>query len=95
MIEKEQVKHIAKLARLEPTEKETEKIQKDLSAVLDYFEVLKKAPVSVETLVSKVEEIDVNNLRKDEAISGHNIADEIIGQAPSKKDNYFKVKQIL
>ena len=42
MISKDQVKHIAKLARLELTEKETEKMQHDLSAILDYFNVLKK-----------------------------------------------------
>ena len=44
MISKEEVEHIAKLARLELTGKEVEKMQKDLSAILDYFDLLKKAP---------------------------------------------------
>ena len=45
MISKQEVEHIAKLARLQLTKKETEKMQKDMSAILDYFNVLKQAPV--------------------------------------------------
>ena len=44
MISKDEVQHIAKLARLELTEKEIEKMQKDLSEILGYFDLLKKAP---------------------------------------------------
>ena len=41
MISKDEVRHIAKLARLELTESETAKMQKDLSSILDYFDLLK------------------------------------------------------
>jgi len=41
MISKEEVKHIAKLARLGLTEKEVGKYQKELSSILDYIEKLK------------------------------------------------------
>jgi len=41
MITKEEVKHIAKLARLGLTEKEIGKYQKELSSILDYIEKLK------------------------------------------------------
>ena len=37
MISKEEVEHIAKLARLELTEKEIEKMQKDLTEILGLF----------------------------------------------------------
>ena len=46
MISKEEVKHIAKLARLGLSEKETEKFQKELSSILDYIEKLKEVDVS-------------------------------------------------
>jgi aspartyl-tRNA(Asn)/glutamyl-tRNA(Gln) amidotransferase subunit C len=92
MISKEEVKHIAKLARLELTEKEIEKLQKDMSAILDYFNLLKKAPKP-----ENAEEIykDLSSVRKDEVISSYNIKDELIGSAPDKKDDYIKVKAIL
>jgi len=41
MITKEEVKHIAKLARLGLTEKEIETYQKELSSIFDYIEKLK------------------------------------------------------
>jgi aspartyl-tRNA(Asn)/glutamyl-tRNA(Gln) amidotransferase subunit C len=91
-ISKEEVKHIAKLARIDLTEKEIEKMQKDLSSILDYFELLKKAPK-----LEKSENIfgDLKSLRKDETISDNSIADKLLLQVPEKKDGYVKVKSIL
>jgi aspartyl-tRNA(Asn)/glutamyl-tRNA(Gln) amidotransferase subunit C len=92
MISKEEVKHIAKLARLELTEKEIESLLKNMSAVLDYFNLLQKAPKP-----KKIELIynDLNSTRKDEVISSHNIVDELIELTPDKEDDYIKVKSIL
>ena len=92
MIPKEEVRRIAKLARLELTEKEIEKMQKDLSEILDYFNLLKKAPKP------KNKTAKTNNAyttRKDDVISSYDIRDEIIAGAPDKKDDYIKVKGIL
>lgn len=93
MISKEEVKHIAKLARLELTESEAEKMQKDLSSILDYFELLKKAPKTSKRAGDLVEE-DLNVLRKDESRQS-GLADELLGAAPDKKEEYIKVKAIL
>jgi aspartyl/glutamyl-tRNA(Asn/Gln) amidotransferase C subunit len=93
MISKEEVGHIAKLARLELTEKETEKIQKDLSAILDYFNLLKKAPKPKESV--KIAG-DLSATRKDEAKPRDaGLAEKLIAAAPNKKDDYIKVKAIL
>jgi aspartyl-tRNA(Asn)/glutamyl-tRNA(Gln) amidotransferase subunit C len=91
MISKEEVRHIAGLARLELTEDEITKMQKDLSEILDYFDLLKKAPKSV-----KNKKVSANNghLRKDE-VRHSQLADEIVGVAPDTKDGYIKVKTIL
>lgn len=91
MISKEEVEHIAKLARLELTEKEVGKMQKDLSAILDYFNLLEKAPKP--EIVKTVG--DLRATRKDEIISSFDIRDELIAAAPDKKDDYIKVKTIL
>ena len=94
MISKDEVKHIAKLARLELTEKEITKMQKDMSVILDYFDLLKKAP----KLVKSAKVFfggDLKATRKDEALSSHDIRDELIAAAPDKKDDYIKVKAIL
>ena len=92
MISKEEVQRIAKLARLELTENEVEKMQKDLSAILDYFNLLKKAPSSAKVLQ---EENLGGHMRKDEVISSYDIKDKLISAAPDKKEDYIKVKNIF
>ncbi len=95
MISKEEVKHIARLARLELTEKETEKIQKDLSGILDYFKLLKKAPK-----LAKIERVgglkeDLKNTRIDEVSHRkRDLVEKLIKALPNKKDDYIKVKTI-
>jgi len=91
MISKQEVLHIAKLARLQLTEKEIENLQKDMSAILDYFDLLKKVP-KVEV---KTNFLTTANQRKDEVFKDNNVVENLIEQAPSKKDGYIKVKSIL
>ncbi len=99
MISKDEVKHIAKLARLELTENEVVKMQKDLSAILDYFRLLAKA----NTRISADKNADLrgykkqsNVLRKDEAVAKPaSLANNLVAQAPDKKEGYIKVKAIL
>ena len=93
MISKEEVEHIAKLARLELSDKETEKMQKDLSAILDYFNLLKKAPKPES---EKNVKGDLRATRKDEILPRDaGLAETLIAAAPDKKDGYIKVKAIL
>jgi aspartyl-tRNA(Asn)/glutamyl-tRNA(Gln) amidotransferase subunit C len=96
MISKEQVSGIAKLARLELSEQEREKMQNDMSAILDYFDVLKKAPKIKVTEKSDSAHLRNLNTRKDivrEKPAG--LAGDLVNAAPDKKDGYIKVKQIL
>jgi len=93
MISKEEVKHIAGLARLELSETEIEKMQKDLSAILDYFDLLKKAPRLEKSIVAVG---DLSATRKDEVdekVVG--LSEKLVENAPNKKDDYIKVKTIL
>ena len=93
MISKEEVQKIAGLARLELTELEIEKMQKDLSEILDYVDLLKTAPTKI--LQGKNLGGQAQNLRKDEINSNHELAEKLITGFPDKKDNYIKVKTIL
>ena len=94
MISKEEVEHIAKLARLELTSSEVEKMQKDLSAILDYFALLKKAPkldIAVEEARNGLEAMRADEVKERDDI----LTEKIIELSPDKKDGYFKVKTIL
>lgn len=92
MISKEEVQHIAKLARLELTEAEVKRMQKDLTEILGYFDLLKNVP----QIKIKTSDIKAQNLRKDEILPRNaGTAEKLIAAAPETKDNYIKVKTIL
>jgi aspartyl-tRNA(Asn)/glutamyl-tRNA(Gln) amidotransferase subunit C len=98
MISKEEVEHIAKLARLELTKDEVEKMQKDLSAILDYFNLLEKArPVGARLARPKGEAAPkLNSLRKDESVPRDaSLVERLVAAAPDKKEDYIKVKAIF
>lgn len=94
MISKDEVQHIAKLARIELTEREIEKMQKDLSAVLDYFKLLEKAP-KLSPIVRTIG-LKENVVREDKVVERPaSLANNLIAAAPKKQDEYIKVKAIL
>ncbi len=95
MLSKEEVINIAKLARLELTEKEIEKMQKDLGSILDYIDQLNKVDVSSVELESK-DVISENFLREDVVISQNpETIKKMLNQAPGIEGTHIKVKEIL
>ena len=93
MISKQDVQHIAKLARLGLTEKEFRKFQKELSPILDYFNLLKKVDVSKKELISHT---TGNYFREDRAEpEPEEVADKLIEAAPQKKIRHIKVKAVF
>ncbi len=97
MLSKEEVLKIAKLARLELSEKEVESMQKDLSSILDYFEILKKLDTSsVNSPIDYKLQVKSSSLRRDEVVDqDRQVVKNLINSAPDKKDGYIKVKAIL
>ena len=66
MIDKKETQHIAELARLGLTEKEISKMQKELSSILDYIEMLKGVSADGAESTSFSTLID-NTMREDQA----------------------------
>ena len=94
MISREEVIHIAKLARLELTEQELLNMQKDLSSILDYFNVLNKVPKLTEKSAS-AQPLE-NRIREDQAIKKPlSTTNNLVAAAPDRKEDYIKVKSIL
>ncbi len=95
MITREEVEHIAKLARLGLTEKEIKRFQGELSSILDYIEKLKEVDISkVEPTSQSVKTENVT--RTDEVRSRKpDVRRKIIEGAPETKAGYLKVKSIL
>jgi len=97
MISKEEVRHIAKLARIELSEKEIKKFQKELSTILDYFNILNKVDVPED--VSEKEPVFYTAgkyFREDKAEPEmEKVAEKLVEAAPKKKKRYIKVKAVF
>ncbi|MBU3934727.1 Asp-tRNA(Asn)/Glu-tRNA(Gln) amidotransferase subunit GatB [Patescibacteria group bacterium] len=106
MISKEEVIKISKLARLKLSEGEVSKMQKDLSEVFNYFNLLKKAKsqskaavfsVGIKNKKEKEESIGIKRItREDRADSQlEPVVKKLIEAAPDKKNSHIKVKSIF
>ncbi len=95
MITKEEVQHIAQLARIRVDEKDVEKLQQDLSEILEYFSVLQEVNVSqVEPMTHSIALENVS--RKDVALFGRPaLIQKLVDMFPAVREGFLKVKAIL
>lgn len=93
MITREQVQHIAKLARIQLKEEEIQKFQTDLAAVLDYFNVLNE--VDVQGVEPMTHSVVLKNVKRKDEPRRSKVEVELIEMAPASQDGFLKVKSIL
>ncbi len=92
----EEIKKLAKLARIDMSEEEMSGIAQDFDSILAYVGQVQEA-----SLLIKDKNIDFNNpvenvMREDVATSNPaEYADSILEEMPEKEGRYLKVKQIL
>lgn len=91
---KEEVKHIAKLARLEMTDEETEKFSVQLSAILEDAKKLDEVDTDNVEPVAQITGLE-NAQFKDE-VNACDYTDELLGQSPNgTEDRMIKVKNVF
>ena len=88
----DEVNRIAKLARLSFEEEEKQKLQTELSAILDYVDQLKA--IQSKVLGEEYDKDALNLMRDDVAIESAD-PKSFLDQVPSRHDDYIKVKSIL
>ena len=92
-LSREQVLHIAELAKLGISEEETELFAEQLSAILDYAEMLNR--LDTEAIPPTAQAIDRRNVTRPDEVFPSLTPDEVLANAPQRQDGYFKVKPIL
>ena len=88
------VRKLARLCRLRLTDKEVELYQNDLSAILNYVEILQKADIKGLEPTSQVTGL-MNVVRPDEVIDYGASPDDLLKNAPAVEAHQFKVKRII
>jgi len=92
-ISKEDVKHVAHLARLAVTEEETEQMTKELDAIITFAELLNEVDTTNVQPTTHVLNM-VNVLREDKAKPGLPV-EEVIKNAPDHEDGLIRVPSII
>ncbi len=89
----QEVKHVAKLARLSLTSEEVKKFQEQLSEVLAYIEVLKEVKTEKTEPTSQVTSLE-NVFREDKSQASLS-QKEILSGTKETHQGFFKIKRIL
>ena len=92
-IDRKTVEHVARLARLQLTEEELARNQKQLGAILDYIAKLEKLDVTgAEPLVHPAESA---NVFRDDVPVPPLARSEALKNAPEKTDDFFIVPKVV
>jgi aspartyl-tRNA(Asn)/glutamyl-tRNA(Gln) amidotransferase subunit C len=94
-ITKQEVEHIASLARLELSAEEKEKFATQLSSILGYFKKLQKVDLSKVEPTAQVTGL-ANVTRSDDVKKCDEATmEKLIAAAPERADNLVKVKAVF
>ena len=92
-INKDEVKKVAHLARLELNENEIKNHSEQLEKILDYIKYLEKIDTDDVLCTTRAIEV-INVFRKDEK-KNSDCAEDLLELGPSREDKYFKVPKII
>ena len=92
-LSREDVLHIALLARLGLTEAEADRFREQLSHILENFEVLQQ--VDTTDVPPTAQSIPLQNVVKGDEVTASLPPGEILANAPRKEGDFFRVRAVL
>jgi len=90
---REDVLHIARLARLGLTETEVERFQEQLSNILENFEILQQ--VDTTDIPPTAQSVALQNVMRDDEVAESLPQSQILANAPQKDGSFFRVRAVL
>lgn len=92
-ISKQEVEHVAALARLELSEQEKDLMSKQLSDILSYVEKLGELDTSQVEPTSHV--LEISNVMRDDVPEESLPQEQALANAPEKAAGHYKVPKII
>jgi len=92
-LSREEVLHIARLARLGVSEDDVERAREQLSNILENFEVLRT--VDTEDVPPTAQSISLSNVLREDKECASFPREEILANAPEEEDGSFRVRAVL
>ena len=90
---RDDVLHIALLARLGLTETEVDILREQLSNILENFEVLQEVDTS--GVSPTAQSIALQNVVSDDEVASSLPQDQVLANAPQKERDFFRVRAVL
>ena len=92
-LSREQVLHIAELAKLALTEDEIALFAEQLSEILDYADTLNS--LDTEAISPTAQVIAMHDVTREDAVGPSLSPEEALANAPDRQDNLFRVRAVF
>jgi aspartyl-tRNA(Asn)/glutamyl-tRNA(Gln) amidotransferase subunit C len=92
-LSREEVLHIAALAKVGVTEADLEKLREQLSNILENFEVLQKLDTA--DVAPTAQSIALQNVIMCDEVRPSMPPQDVLANAPQREEDFFKVKIVL
>ncbi|MCI0502558.1 MAG: Asp-tRNA(Asn)/Glu-tRNA(Gln) amidotransferase subunit GatC [Fusobacteria bacterium] len=92
-ITKDNVLHVAGLARLDLSQEEVARYEVELNDVLEFMEKLNE--LDTQGVEPTTHVLDISNVFRQDIVEASSDVEEILANAPDREDDYFKVPSIL
>jgi len=92
-IDKDTVKHIAKLARISLDEKKINSFSKDLSSIMKFIEKLNELNTDKTSPLTSI--INASLRTREDEIKEGKIRDQILKNSPDKNEEFFVVPKMV
>ena len=89
IISDETIEYVGILAKLELSDSEKEAAKADMGRMLDYIDML--GELDTENVEPMSHAFPVQNVFREDVVTGEDIRDEILSNAPEEKDGMFVV----
>ena len=92
-VSNEQVRHIAKLARIAMSDEEIERLAPELNAIIGWVEQL--GEVNTDGVEPLTAVIDLKLRLRDDVVNDGNIRDRVLANAPQAQHGFFSVPKVI
>lgn len=92
-LSREEVLHIALLARLGLTETEVDRLREQLSNILENFEALQQ--VDTGDIPPTTQSVALQNVVGADEVTDSLPQSQVLANAPQKEENFFRVRAVL
>lgn len=92
-LSREEVLHIARLARIALTEEEITRLSNQLSNLLEHFQVLQE--VNTDNVPPTAQSVELQSVMREDIIEPSMPVEDVLANAPRREDDHFRVRAVL